>query len=319
MRHVLFASVLAMSLCATASSGAAPTETSKPIALHPSEIVDATPEDAERIQLLVVTAILARGAVLAPAGSITQALAARGKPGTCADLQDDTRVACLAELARAVGADRSLLITVAPWAGDRVILTAQVVTASGSVLQELPPFTRLRGSAPRTSDEPVRAALADFVPRINFDPLPEVAITPPTPPAPNEPAGPNGPATSDGTPAVTETPPAPMNLKKPAGYALLGLGAIGLGVGAWGFVDANDAATQWRELYPKGPDPQLAELQNRTRRSSIIGVAGVAAGAALAGVGAYLAWDQSDAPTPTDPPQVSVLPSWNHLTVRVRF
>lgn len=285
---------LLLLFCATT---AAATTRTNGLALHPSEIVDAQPEEAARLQALVAAELQKQGTTLAPEPTVQSALVTqRGGRGTCADVQDEDRVTCLARLARAVGADRSVLITAAPWAGDRVILTALVVTANGVVLQELPAFSRLRAGAKRESDEPMRAALLDFLPKLNLAPL---AVAPPSEVTADPPEEPRG------------------GFRRVLGFSLVGLGAVAAGAGAYGFVDANAAAERWDELKAAGPSAELAVQRERVRQSSRLGLIGAASGAALVGAGAWLLL--TGEPDAKNEPAVTLLPSPGSITVRGRF
>src|SRR5687768_7250714 len=83
------------------------------VALHPSEVVDATPKDAARVHALIERELIRAGAALVPSTDVKRFLAKRADR-SCAALGDAERTRCLGELARSAQVDRAVLITVAP-------------------------------------------------------------------------------------------------------------------------------------------------------------------------------------------------------------
>lgn len=318
------------------------------VALHPSEVVDAAPKDADRIHALVAAELLRRGVNLAPSEKVQAFIS---KSGSCAEQTEHDRSECLHQLAKAVDASRALLITVAPWAGDKIVLTAQVVSKSGAVLQDLPPFSRPRSKGNKGLDASITAALADFVPTIELTsvtnedlvaPLATSNHDPDVTPADTHPDSTSGhPALNpnlnpdlnpDSTPnpaAATATATTTVDnggFKKPLGIALLVVGAAGLATGAYGFVDANGKGARWNELHQNGAptpaqDAELASLRNGIQTSQTIGVAGAAVGVAAGAIGAYLFFssDDSSASSSSTVPTVSVSASPTQAFLTVRF
>lgn len=257
------------------------------VALHPSEVVDASTSDSENVHALVTTELIRRGANLVPSDGVTKFLGGRPQGG-CAALDDKARVDCLAELARSTGADRSILVNVAPYAGDRVVLTAQIVTARGTMLQELPPFSAPKKASRRLEDS-IRPAVSEFVASLDLSMLddtvaPLTSLEPSTSPDTQS-------APLDA--AVTTTAPSNGGLKRTAGYALTGAGALLLVGGVYGVADAFAKRGELEELYQTGPTladdrQRVIDLREGARRSQTLGYVGTGLGAAAAAAGIWM-------------------------------
>lgn len=273
------------------------------VALHPSEVVDASASDAENVHALVTTELIRRGANLVSSDAVAKFLSGKG-PGGCAPLDESARVACLAELAKSTGADRAILVNVAPYAGNNVVLTAQVVTASGTVHQDLAPFSSKKKPSPRLEDS-IRPAVEEFVTRLDLSMI-EEPLTPLTTAEPSTP--PDAPSAA---PDASVTAPAPSGSgKRTAGYVLTGAGAVLVAGGAYGFVDAFAKRAELDDLDQPGfnvADRQrVADLKEDARRSQTLGFVGTGLGAAAAAAGIWLLLSND---TPAD--SASETNAWN--------
>src|SRR5688572_12847897 len=92
------------------------------VALHPTEVVDTSDTEAARVHAQVAIALARRGAELTPSEDVVTYLRTLPHRG-CADLIDADRRDCLGKLAKNVGANRTIPLTVAPYAGSRVVIT----------------------------------------------------------------------------------------------------------------------------------------------------------------------------------------------------
>ena len=293
---------LALSLGTAASAAAPPVK----VALHVSEVVDATPNDVAKVHAIVTETISRQGANLAGADRVEAFLASRPEH-SCAPLGDSERTRCLAELAREVEADRSVLVTVAPYAGERIILTAQVVSSGGKVLQEIDP-----SSYPRTSkgalQQSIGTALHDFVPKLQiFEAKPHGPGTQPTPPSPE-----NGSMSTQmptgSAPSSAAVSPAPADRgfagtgtsQRTVGLIVAGAGLALAGVGTYYVVgEALPRVELFNDVYRSGPatiddEPRLASMRSEAIRLYILGSGLIGAGVAAMLGGGYLFWSGRD-------------------------
>jgi hypothetical protein len=190
-----------------------------------------------------------------------------------------------------VDADRSVLVTIAPYAGEKIILTAQVVSSGGKVLQEIEPATYPRIS--RTAfPQSIGTALHDFVPKLQiFE------------------ANPDSPAQAISTATENTTTAAPPSGGSPTSAdanasrrtAAIVVGAAGLvlaGAGGYFIGDARSRTKSFNDLYgtsPPGVEQEdrlasLAALRSGALRSQTLGFAGIGVGGAavIAGVVLFL-------------------------------
>jgi cell division septation protein DedD len=310
----LLISCLALALPITAF--AEPSSPASRVALHASEVVDATGADAAQIHALVAAEIARRGASLAGSDEVS-AFLSRRPDRSCAALNDAERTRCLADLARGLNADRSVLVTVAPYAGERIILTAVVVSSKGTVLQEVPPSPYPRG-AKRVLRESIGTALRDFVSSLKIlEPAPDEHVAPLTTVNPHS-ASPStstaSPAsTSAASPATTTTAPPPPTaaVTKPAppvperappttrgarrttGFVVAAAGLILATGGGFFMSDATAKANEFNQAYRVGRpgadlEEHLASLRADANRSQAIGLSGIGLGAAAVIGGALL-------------------------------
>jgi hypothetical protein len=304
MRHRgLLVCCLALSL-GTEAFAAAPAVR---VALHASEVVDATPNDAVKVHALVTDTITSRGANLAGADRVEAFLASRPEH-SCAPLSDAERTQCLAELARGVDADRSVLVTVAPYAGERIILTAQVVSSGGKVLQEIEPSTYPRASK-GALQQSIGTALHDFVPRLQiFEAKTDDPVTqPPSTASENPSVATQG---TMGKPPISAAAVAPSPGRhgfagtglshRTAGLLIGGVGLVLAGVGGYYASEAGMNAGLFNDVYRAGrpgieDEARLASMRSDAIRSEVMAVGFIGAGTAAVIGGAFLLWTSRDA------------------------
>ena len=114
---------LLAALVAWGAGAAAPRQL---VAVHPLVVVEGTDKDVKEFQVLFDTAVGNLPILKADASAIRDFLGAKLLAGCDDDL-------CLREMAQAVRADKTLLVTVSPYS-PKVIVTAKVVAADGRVL-----------------------------------------------------------------------------------------------------------------------------------------------------------------------------------------
>lgn len=125
----------------------------------------------------------------------------------------------------------------------------------------------------------------------------EDAAKPSPPPTPSSTAGASSPSTPPApTPIDVRTPARPSRWSDTSALAILGTGAIGVGVGAWLTVHAQDLDDQ--ADAPETPEPRTA-LHDRADRYRTGATIAFAAGGALVVVGAIKLAISPDAPRPT--------------------
>lgn len=305
MSQIRLALLAAISAAVALSSFDARAAAPPMVALHPSEVLEGSDQDSARVHAVVVEEFSRRGPLAAP-DVVKKAIASSG---SCTALDEQERLSCLGALAQRVGADRAILISIAPWAGDKMILSAQSVSAKGKLLEEVPPFTRARPSQAKLHEE-IQAAIRDFIPRIPLEPLPPEVVVEPVAATTTRPVE---TAVVTPSPQSLAPPPESGGLKRTAGYALAGAGVLMLGAGGYGFVDANAAAGSWNALRANGsPSPEVDEeltlLRGRVQRGQTLGTAGTIAGAAALAGGLYLAFSAPSygATTTTPSPAATV-------------
>jgi hypothetical protein len=306
----LLISWLALSLPASSFAESA-TRTVR-VALHASEVVDATAADAAQIHALVVSEIARRGANLAGSEDVAAFLSSRADR-SCAALSDSERIRCLGELARGLGADRSVLVTIAPYAGERIILTALVVSSAGKVLQEIQPSTYPRGLK-RALQESVRAALGDFVPSLAVFEAPPGEPAPPLishgappdgaaatgPTATVEPASASARKNASSPPALQRAPAKPGSDRRTTGIVIAATGLLIASGGGIFLGEATAKAAEFNQAYGAGrpgmdQESYLASLRAEATRSQAIGLAGIGVGAAAVIGGALLLFTREEA------------------------
>jgi hypothetical protein len=291
------------------------------VALHASEVVDATGADAAQIHALVAAEISRRGADLAGSDEVA-AFLSRRPDRSCAALNDADRTRCLADLARGLNADRSVLVTVAPYAGERIILTAVVVSSKGTVLQEVQPSLYPRG-AKRVLRESIGTALRDFVSSLKIlEPAPDEHVAPLTsvdihsanPPTSTAPASTSttppassgtGPApsptavTKPAPPAPGRAPPTTRGARRTTGFVVAAAGLILATGGGFFISDASAKTNEFNQAYRVGrpgadQEEHLASLRADANRSQVIGLGGIGLGAAAVIGGALLISSSDD-------------------------
>jgi hypothetical protein len=166
-----------------------------PMALHPMIVVDATDADAETFRRTFADEAGKRKLDLIAEERVATFLASRG--GSCG--ADE---ACLAELAKATGAVRTLLVTLAPYS-PRIIVSGKIVTAAGTVRTTTREFPKSGGPA-----QAVRHALRKFLDELDVD-LTAPLVTPLT--AEVAPAQPPPLSTQPPEPPPQIAPPAPVS------------------------------------------------------------------------------------------------------------
>jgi len=119
---------------------------------------------------------------------------------------------------------------------------------------------------------------------------------PPTTTATNSTAGPSPSSTPAPTPIDVRTPARPSRWSDTSALVILGTGAIGVGVGAWLTIHAQDLDHQ--ADAPGTPEPRSA-LHDRADRYRTGATIALAAGGALVIVGAIKLAIPADAPRPT--------------------
>jgi hypothetical protein len=303
MRHRrLLVCCLALSLGTTASVAAPAVR----VALHLSEVVDATPDDVARVHAIVSETLSRRGANLAGSDRIDAFFAAR-PPHSCAPLTDAERTQCLAELARGVDADRSVLVTIAPYAGERIILTAQVVSSGGTVLQEIEPSTYRRTSK-TALQQSIGTALHDFVPKLQIFELQapgtsaqSTSTTSASADTANRASTPQAMSPVTASPSSLSRGFAGTGLSnRTAGLIIGGLGLALGGIGGYYLGAAGMHADRFNDVYREGrpgieDEGRLASMRSQATRAQLFGVVFVGAGIGAVLGGAYLLWSDGNA------------------------
>jgi len=281
------------------------------VALHRTEIVGEQPENSEVLHALVAAELIRRGASLAPSEGV-QAFLAK-KDGSCLPLPDAQRTTCLVELAKAVGAQRTLILTVAPYVPKKIILSAMVVDQKGATVQSIPAaeFARKQNIP---VERALEVALAEFVPQLKIfedlslqlEPLAEnPKVTDPE----TEPASANGPT----SPAIIE--PAPTQRpSRVLAWSTLAAGAVVAGAGTFGVVHGQSRIAEFEAAYaderqpPLNEQERLGELLRSGQQSRMLGGIGLGIGAAAVGAGLYLLFSGND-DTPASSTQVLISPT----------
>ncbi len=268
------------------------------IGLHRSEIVGTGPKTTNALHALVAAELAQRGVELAPADEVTKFLKTR-KKRSCLALPEALRTPCLSDLARTVGADRSLVITISPAVKDKLLLAALVVSAEGEVVQSLTPVEYPRGPKMSVS-QALKEALLDFVPQLDvfklksrvLMPKQALAVPPSTENAPSAAASISASVPRDDAKARRRT----------FAIASLAAGAVAAGLGTWQAVAASAEYAEFEGPYANGGRPaldqrdRLSELRGSADRSRTFGTFGLGVGAAAIGTGLYLLLAPEDAP-----------------------
>ncbi|HZA14027.1 MAG TPA: hypothetical protein VE618_06010 [Myxococcaceae bacterium] len=300
MRHRrLLVCCLAM-LLGTSASAAAPRVR---VALHLSEVVDATPNDVARVHAIVAETLSRHGAKLAGPDRVEAFFAARPQH-SCAPLSDVERTQCLAELARGVDADRSVLVTVAPYAGERIILTAQVVSSGGTVLQEIEPSAYPRASK-AALQQSIGTALHDFVPKLQIFEQPATSSTaqPTSTGSDNTNVAHHPPRQPPDATAASPSPIVSGLSPRTTGIIIAGAGLALGGVGGFYLRQAGMGAGRFNERYRSGSpgieeEVALAGMRSDATRQQIIGIACIGAGVAALFGGGFVIWTDARAKRP---------------------
>lgn len=308
--------VLGAALCVLGATPAAAAP-QPVVALYPPEIVG-DDSASERLRAAVASAVAARAVTLAPTEAVLRHIDAHGD---CVERIDEERSRCLQRLARDVGADHALLITIAPKAAGKVQLSAQLASSSGTAVKSFGPYGHAYSRTPADIKAEVHDALEAFLPSIDLSPALSSAApgASGTDPSPSTVAAVTPAAIAEPPPAVVA--PAPGGTRRPLGIALMVTGAVGLGLGVYGVVDANAATSRWNELHQNGApgpalDAELTSLRGRLDRNEAIAGAGLAAGALACAAGAYLFFT---APPSNSVPALAIRAGPGSATVEVRF
>ncbi len=176
------------------------------VALHRSEVVGDQSEHAEVLHALIAADLIHRGVNLAPSDETASFLDSR-KDKSCMALAEADRTVCLSKLASAVKADRTLVITIAPFVPRKLILSGLVVSRNGAVLQDLAAMEYPRAKNIRV-EAALEKALADFVPRLDIFKA-AVSAAPARAPEPAQVVTPSPPATIPASAATAAPKPVP--------------------------------------------------------------------------------------------------------------
>jgi hypothetical protein len=297
------------------SATAAPTP--ETVALHPCVIVGEAGAEAENLSATCATVVAKRDVELTSSTAV-RAFLAQQADTSCADHAAPEQ--CLARLARATQAARSLLITLAPFARTPFV-RALIVERMGTTLSKELPVPRKRGENTaawvRRSVENLLAQVdlnpVEIAPLVAEDPKPEPVVT-----APDT----RVPAAAVQAPAAPSSPP--RTWRTPAGITSLGLGAVALGVaGAFTF-QANDALDQLDALhgengYALTDLPEVTRLRERAdSRQRLMLVSGVVGAGLLAG-GGFLLWSDRESARESRVSKAQVLLGPSSAALRLSF
>ncbi len=264
------------------------------VALHPLVVVGGEPAD-DWLHSLFTAEVARIDVELVGSEQVRQFLKSQ-RNQSC--IGDD---GCLANLAKATGATRTVLVTISPYS-PKLVLTGRVVSASGAVIRSLPSREYPRG---KSKNEATQAALRAFLKELDVTALelaPLAATTQPEPPKKPEPVA--EPVT------VTRVEPPPVNTLRTASYVAWGVGAAALaGAGAVRLTSESTVQELRASMGGSSNVPQDAKSQElaRTLRSREQVATGllIGAGAALAtGTILFFVSDGPGAPSVAFSPQL---------------
>ncbi|MGA9520196.1 MAG: hypothetical protein WBV82_01955, partial [Myxococcaceae bacterium] len=281
------------------------------IALHRSEVVGDRSMLTDELHALVDAELVERGVQLAPAAEVKAFLATRRKR-SCLALPEALRPACLSDLARTVGADRTLVITISPALKGKLLLSGLVVNKEGEVLQSLEPVEYPRPKKVRVA-QALKEALPDFVGRLDvFKPLRSALVPGVAVGAPSADAAPGAEASIMATASTGDE----HVRRRTFGIASLAAGAAVAGLGTWQLLASSAKYAEFEGAYANGgrPSPdqgdRLGELRGSADRARTFGAFGLGVGAAAIGTGLYLLLaSPSSLDTPTSRTSILLGPS----------
>jgi hypothetical protein len=253
---------VAMLACALAASAAWATGA---IAVHPLGLPDEDSAAGEALRAEFQRLLRESGVEQVEAERVEKYL--RGVEGNSCSLQVDSN-RCLAALAKATGASRTLTMSVSLYP---VIISGMVVGVNGQSV--VLPIRQTRVEE-RDRIEVARREMGAFLQDLlQADQSHLVSELVPEP-------------------SVQGAASAPRSTRLPA-YALLAAGAVGLGVGVGLHVDGAAARRQQEQFRPgetltPGEREALRAVSSRARSRELWGSVALGVGAASAGAGAYL-------------------------------
>jgi hypothetical protein len=194
-------------------------------------------------------------------------------------LPEFERAKCMAALARSLGADRAVVVTIAPFVPRKLLLSALVVGRDGSVIQSLNAVEYPRAAGSQL-ERAIESALSDFIPRLDFS-------SNPVPPQLSAQAISSAPEQQV---LAHSSPTGRQNLA----VGGLFLGAAFLGLGTWGMFESTsryhsiDDAYAHGALPPQADKEQITNLRNEAQRTRGLGLVGLGLGAAAVGTSIFL-------------------------------
>ena len=256
---------------------------------HPLVVVGGSEDDAARFGPQLEAELSRRDVRVVGQQCARQFVAAR-PGGSCGG---DER--CLAELARACGAQRALYVTVYPFR-PRMVFVGKLVRSDGllersvSNLEVTRPKGRLRPEMIRPGIEKVLTE-GLHVETLDLQPL---VATQPSGPVQTATVPPTGPEPRVEVPAAAVAPASTHGAsgQRIAAYACVGAGAVALAVGTalyFGGKSDEDAYRKTLDPYDqRPPTPEAAAAQDSLRSKSTALTIALVAGAALVATGVTL-------------------------------
>ena len=296
------------------SATAAPTP--ETVALHPCVIVGEAGADAENLGATCATVVAKRDVELTSSTAVREFLAKEPEQSCAGQAAPEQ---CLARLARATQAARSLLITLAPFARTPFV-RALIVERMGTTLSKELPVKRKRGEPTAAW---VRRSVEELLAQVDLNPVeiaPLVAEEPKPEPVAAAPVAPSSSAALQ--PLVPAGPP--HTWRTPAGLAGLGVGAVALGLAGVFTFQANDSLDQLDALYGDNgytlPNlPEATRLRERAdSRQRLMLVSGVVGAGLLAG-GGFLLWTDRESARESRVSKAQVLLGPSSAALRLSF